>query len=233
MNRTKIEWTDYSWNPITGCKHGCWYCYAKKLTQRFKKIFPYGFEPHFYPERLKEPWEHRKPSKIFVCSIADLFAAWTPEAWRDAVLEAIFRCPVAHTFQLLTKNPERIPPIHFPDNVWVGTTVTGEDKFRAGYVDAVNIDHIKKVKAKIRFVSFEPLLGPIDFDKYSLEEIQWVIVGKLTGSKRVKLDMGWVMDISAECSRYKIPIFLKDNLGLSNPRQEFPCKDSATNTQRK
>ena len=64
MNRTKIEWTDYTWNPITGCKHGCWYCYAKKLTQRFKKVFPNGFEPTFYPERLKEPYKVKKPSKI-------------------------------------------------------------------------------------------------------------------------------------------------------------------------
>jgi hypothetical protein len=82
MNRTKIEWTDFSWNPIVGCKHGCWYCYAKKLCQRFKKIFPNGFEPTFYHERLTEPWDYLKPSKIFVCSIADLFASWTPTAWR-------------------------------------------------------------------------------------------------------------------------------------------------------
>lgn len=217
MNRTKIEWTDYSWNPITGCKHGCWYCYAKKLTQRFPKIFPYGFEPHFYPERLKEPWELKKPSKIFACSIADLFARWTPTTWRDAVLHSIAECPVKHTFQLLTKDPDKIPHgYQFPDNVWVGTTVTTEN------YDEVNIGFIKRVKAKIPFVSFEPLLGPVDLENYSLEGIKWVIVGKLTGSRKVKLDMGWVMDISAECNRLKIPIFLKDNLGLKYPVQEFP-----------
>lgn len=219
MNRTKIEWTDYTWNPITGCKHGCWYCYAKKLTQRFKKIFPYGFEPHFYPERLKEPWELKKPSKIFACSIADLFASWTPEAWRDAVLDTIFRCPVKHTFQLLTKNPERIPDIHFPDNVWIGTTVTGENKFQAGYDDAVNIERIKKVKSKIRFVSFEPLLGRI---KPDLNGIQWIIIGKLAGSKRVKLDYRWVDVIFGEAQALDIPVFMKNNLGFENPIQQFP-----------
>jgi len=218
MNRTKIEWTDYSWNPITGCKHGCWYCYAEKLTKRFKKIFPNGFEPTFYRERLKEPWELEKPSKIFVCSIADLFASWTPSEWRHEVIKSIYDCPIPHTFQLLTKNPERIDYSfkNYENPVWVGTTVTSENN------DAVNIDAIKKVDAKIRFVSFEPLLGPCDFDKHSLEGIQWVIIGKLTGSKRVKLDMSWVMEISKRCNILKIPIFMKNNLGLQNPIQEFP-----------
>lgn len=70
MNRTKIEWTDYSWNPIVGCDHGCWYCYAAKLAIRFPKNFPNGFKPTFYPERLKEPWKVKKPSKIFTCSVS-------------------------------------------------------------------------------------------------------------------------------------------------------------------
>ena len=218
MNRTKIEWTDFSWNPITGCKHGCWYCYAKKLTQRFKKIFPNGFEPTFYPSRLKEPWYHMKPSKIFVCSIADLFAPWTDELWRLKVLDSMLRCPVKHQFQLLTKNPERISKtVEFPDNWWFGTTVCG-----GNYCDQRNIDEIKKVKAKIRFVSFEPLLGPIDFQKHSLEGIQWVIIGKLTGSKRVKLKNSWVIDIREECHFHRIPYFEKNNLGFKNPHQEFP-----------
>ena len=215
MNRTKIEWTDYSWNPITGCKHGCWYCYAKKLCQRFKKIFPYGFEPHFYPERLKEPWELRKPSKIFVCSIADLFASWTPAHWRIPILISIKNCPIKHTFQLLTKNPELIPPNRFPDNVWVETTVTGVN-------DEANIDAVRRVKAKVRFVSFEPLLDYIDFPEHDLEDIDWVIIGKLTGSKKVKLQNDWVIEIREECAFWDIPRFEKNNLGFPNPVQEFP-----------
>jgi protein gp37 len=220
MNKTKIEWTDYSWNPIVGCKHGCWYCYARKLTQRFKKIFPNGFEPTFHPERLTEPWELKKPSKIFVCSIADLFAPWTPVEWRHAVLQSIFDCPIKHTFQLLTKNPENIPRyLGWRDNVWLGTTVTGENN------DAKNINEIKKVQAKVRFVSFEPLLGYIDLrHEYCLDGIQWVIVGKLTGSKKVKLDWDWFVEIYEECKVHKIPLFMKNNLGCPLPIQEFPRK---------
>lgn len=217
MNKTKIEWTDYSWNPIVGCKHGCWYCYAKKLTQRFKKIFPNGFEPTFHPERLKEPWLLKKPSKIFVCSIADLFASWTLKEWRDETLNAIFECPIKHTFQLLTKNPENIPKdlVRFPDNVWVGTTVTMENG------DWKNIEQIKRANAKVRFVSFEPLLGSLP-SNISLEGLQWIIIGKLTGSKRVKLEQSWVDTIVSEAGSLGIPVFLKNNLGYHNPMQNFP-----------
>lgn len=205
MNRTKIEWTDYSWNPITGCKHGCWYCYAKKLTQRFKKIFPYGFEPTFYPERLKEPWECKKPSKIFVCSIADLFAPWTPKAWRNAVLQSVAQCPIPHIFQLLTKNPERCLEYAFKENVWVGTTVTNENE------DWRNIEEIKKIDASVRFVSFEPLLGQFPHD-ISLKGLQWIIIGKLTGSKRIKIQDKWVNDIFKQARQLGIPVFMKNNL---------------------
>jgi protein gp37 len=214
LNRTKIEWTDYSWNPITGCKHGCWYCYARKLCLRFKKIFPNGFEPTFYSERLKEPWECMKPSQIFVCSIADLFAPWTPIEWRNSVLASIFHCPIPHIFQLLTKNPERIPDIEFPDNVWVGTTVTNENQ------DWKNIVSIKRVNAKVRFASFEPLLGLIPADM-CLGGLQWIIIGKLTGSKRVKLDTFWISRILYEASQHAIPVFMKNNLVPSWPKKDL------------
>lgn len=217
MNRTKIEWTDYTWNPITGCKHGCWYCYAKKLTQRFKKIFPNGFEPTFYPERLKEPWEHKKPSKIFVCSIADLFAPWTPSKWREFVMDSMLMCPIKHTFQILTKSPENIPKwVGYPSNFWFGTTVTTEHE------DMKNIEEIRNVNAKVRFVSFEPLLGAPDFSEHDLEGIDWIIIGKLTGSKRVQLKNDWLIDIREEAKFWDIPIFEKNNLGLPQSIQQFP-----------
>jgi len=219
MNKTKIEWTTWTWNPIVGCKHGCWYCYARKLTQRFKKVFPNGFEPTFHPERLKEPWELRKPSKIFVCSISDLFAPWTPNEWRDAVLDSIFRCPIKHTFQLLTKNPERIPDVHFSDNVWVGTTVTNEGN------DSINVRQIKKVHSEVRFVSFEPLLQALPYSM-RLDGIQWIIIGKLTGSRKVELKRLWAEDLIHEALDWDIPIFMKNNLcppfEKSELIQEFP-----------
>ncbi len=220
MNRTRIEWTYYSWNPITGCLHGCWYCYARKLFTRFHK----SFAPTFHPERLREPWELERPSKIFVCSVADLFAPWTPEDWRDAVLDAIFKCPVKHTFQLLTKNPERIPSIKFPDNVWVGTTVTCNWQNN----DYRNISKIVHVACGVRFVSFEPLLGALPHG-ISLRGVDWVIIGKLTGSRKVELKTAWVEDIIAECEHEGIPIFMKNNLypyfEKNELRQEFPIKE--------
>lgn len=216
MNRTKIAWTDYSWNPITGCKHGCWYCYAKKLTQRFKKNFPNGFEPTFYPERLKEPYELKKPSKIFVCSIADLFAPWTSIKWREQVVDSMLWCPVKHTFQLLTKNPENISKqVEFPDNWWFGVTVSSRNEMW-------RVDELLKVRCKIHFASFEPLLGLIDFHTSCLRGLEWVIIGKLTGSKKVKLDWMWVSEILQECKRHNIPVFMKNNLRCPFPIQEFP-----------
>lgn len=220
MNRTKIEWCDFSWNPITGCSHGCWYCYAKKLAQRFPKIFPNGFKPTFYFDRLQEPWLYKKPSRIFVCSIADIFAQWTNPNWRDKVIRYAYLSPVPHTFIFLTKNPELIPPrFTFPKNFWMGTTVTNEDG------DSRNIEEIKKVHAGVRFVSFEPLLGALPED-VNLEGINWIIIGKLTGSKRVKLDLAWVYDIIRRADQLGIPIFMKDNLMPDIPREmmrrEFP-----------
>jgi protein gp37 len=214
MNKTKIDWTNYSWNPITGCLHGCWYCYAKKLFTRFHK----PFTPSFYPERLKEPWQLKKPSKIFVCSVSDLFAPWTPTEWRDAVLQSIFECPVKHTFQLLTKNPERIPPIHFPNNVWVGATITRQ-------FEAHKIMDLLEVDAKVKFVSFEPLLEDISF---FMEGIQWAIIGKLTGSRRVKLKKEWVYNLLGQLKAHNIPVFMKFNLCPPFERseliQEFPME---------
>ena len=207
MNRTKIEWTDYSWNPITGCDHGCWYCYAEKLFKRFHR----SFEPTFHPERLLEVRQLKKLSKIFVCSVSDLFAPWIPDEWRDEVLAEVFCSEVHHIFQLLTKNPERIPSDwEFPENVWVGTTVTGEGD------DWKNIEAMRCVKAN-RFVSFEPLLGELDFCLHPLDEIDWVIVGKLTGSRKVKFKFSWLVSVMDETARLGIPLFMKNNL-----RQEFP-----------
>jgi protein gp37 len=215
MNRTKIEWTDFTWNPVVGCDHGCWYCYAKKMCLRFPKIFPNGFKPTFHPQRLDEPWKYRKPSKIFVCSISDLFAKWTPDEWRDQVLLSIVGCPVKHIFQLLTKNPERIPlDRKFPENVWIGTTVTNEGD------DCRNIEAIKKLRAAVKFVSFEPLLGKLPREDQNLNGLDWIIIGKLTGSRKVQLDPSWVNHILGMADLWDIPVFIKNNILTSYP--EFP-----------
>jgi protein gp37 len=213
MNRTKIEWTDYTFNPITGCLHGCWYCYAKKMYRRFPALGNPNFVPKFFPERLDELSKLRKPSKIFVCSVADLFAEWTPVEWRNQVLEVMKKYP-QHTYQLLTKNPEHIPKdYHFGDNVWVGCTANDNEEAKR------MMPQIKKVDAGVRFMSFEPLLGRIN---ECLEGIDWIIVGKLTGSRKLPLKPYWVGELIRWSRYWKIPIFIKNNVNWPEHIQEFP-----------
>lgn len=218
MNKTKIEWTDYSWNPITGCLHNCWYCYAKKLFTRFGK----SFEPTFYPERLLELKKLKKPAKIFVCSVADLFAEWTKPEWRNAVLDEIQKPEYNHlTFQLLTKNPENIR-LKAKDNIWMGTTITKQCELH-------NLINLVNNYAGLKFLSFEPILEsiypmlstyPDGINYFGL--IDWVIIGKLTGSKKIKLNKAWVHSLINDCRIDNIPIFLKDNLKWHEKIQEFP-----------
>jgi protein gp37 len=213
MNKTKIEWTDYSWNPITGCLHGCWYCWAKRMFTRFHK----SFEPTFYPERLEELKKLKKPAKVFVCSVSDLFATWTKPEWRNAVLNEIHKPEYNHlTFQLLTKNPERIPAgFESKENIWVGTTITFQGEM-------TNARNLIENWGGIKFLSLEPLLGNIEIPIEILKKIQWIIVGKLTGSKKVKLENWWVNNIIDSARVFNIPIFLKNNLKWSEKIQEFP-----------
>lgn len=210
---------------VTGCDHGCWYCYARKMCMRFPKLFPNGFKPSFHLERLQEPWLYKKPSKIFACSISDLFALWTLQEWRDAVLKSIEGCPVDHIFQLLTKNPERIllndiGELFLEKKVWVGCTVTQVSELPL-------IESIKKVEATVRFASFEPLLGLIDMRHLDyLNGLDWAIIGKLTGSRRVQLQPEWVYNLVDALAVAGVPVFMKNNLFPVIPKehitQEFP-----------
>jgi len=120
MNNTKIEWTDRSWNPYTGCLRNCEWCYAKQIYHRFGR----SFEPHFHPEKLDEPIKLKKASKIFTCSVADFFANWTKAEWIRAILRVMGQCP-QHIFQVLTQDPQNIDGIYdLPLNLWVGMTLS-------------------------------------------------------------------------------------------------------------
>ncbi|WP_297211634.1 MULTISPECIES: DUF5131 family protein [Thermodesulfovibrio] len=249
MNKTSIEWCDYTWNPITGCFHSCRniYCYnTMKATSplnrfgvRYKdengnfkyeknwrkrqkeqchiaqkgEIYPYGYDPTFYPHRLEEPLRVKKPSKIFVVDTGDMFGNWIPEEWIEQILEVVRKCDW-HTFQFLTKNPERLSKYKFPDNSWVGTSVNSDrDKEKA--------DTIKKAKARIKFLSIEPLLGPITFD---LRGIDWIIIGAQTGRNPVIPDRRWLENIMIKANKNSIPIFVKNNIKIFSKYaiQEFP-----------
>ena len=214
MNTTKIEWTDKSWNPVTGCAHGCWYCYAKRMFKRFGK----SFEPTFYPERLNQIDKIKKPCKIFVGSVSDIFAGWTKEGWRKAVIDKICDPKYKHiTFQLLTKQPQNISKIDsFPSNIWIGCTVN--DK-----TESWKIAEMRKVKCKTCFISFEPLLGSMG--KLNLSGIGWIIIGKITGAKKAPFEEWWVDEIWSQALLAKVPTFMKNNLKSFWHReliQEFP-----------
>jgi len=199
MNKTKIEWTNYSWSPVIGCRGGCFYCYGKRLNDRFKWIKDWT-KPKFYPERLKEPYKIKKPSKIFVCSMADLFSDWIIDGMILKIIEVARENP-RHTFQFLTKNPKRYLEFKFPKNCWLGATITGKEEILNGHYQ---IKALKK-KDNFKFISFEPLLNKIDMD---LSNIDLVIVGAMTGmgKKNVIPKKEWIASI-------KHPnIFYKENI---------------------
>lgn len=204
MNRTKIEWTDYTWNPITGCNHGCEYCYARKIAERFPKAFPKGFEPAFHEDRLSEPRGLRKPAKIFTVSMGDMFGEWVPVRWIAPIFMVMNDCP-QHTFQILTKNPKRINEIISGDlytqNIWLGTSVENDNGLS-------RIDEIRKVPRFKKFVSFEPLLEDINPD---LADIDWVIIGPQTNPDKLP-EWDWVETIIEEADYQEIPIFVKNNI---------------------
>lgn len=214
MNKTKIEWTNYTWNPVTGCKHGCWYCYAKRLAEgKLRHLYPQGFEPTFWPERLAEPARVKEPSKIFVCSMADLFGEWVPGGWIEAVME-VARANPQHTFQFLTKNPGRYYRRRFPDNAWAGMSFTRP----WGCADMQDID------VGVRFLSIEPLMAEPRL--FKMRGVHWVIIGAMTGPGAVKPKPEWVRVIVTEADRANVPVFLKHNLGKLRDefdyRQEWP-----------
>jgi protein gp37 len=211
VNRTKIEWCDYTWNPVTGCLHGCAYCYARRLSERFGR----SFLPTLHEDRLGKPAKVEKPSRIFVCSMADLFGEWVPWEWIEAVLGIVQACSW-HTFIFLTKDPKRLAEFNpWPENCWVGATATNNvDKEKA-------IFQFSMVEAKVKFLSLEPLLGPVQINRRD-RHLNWVIVGAMTGPRAVKPEAQWVKRLIQGCQAAEIPVFLKDNLRWPEKIQGWP-----------
>lgn len=251
MNRTKIEWADLTWNPVTGCLHGCEYCYARRIAGRFgfhahepeinervldeitvsggKNVtYPFDFEPTFHRYRLDEPQHRKKPRTIFVCSMADLFGEWVPDEWIQEVFAACVKAP-QHQYLFLTKNPARYLELlenrMIPDgeNFWLGTTVTNPDTNFA-YSNHRNM-----------FLSIEPLLEPFGSpgNLHSCPP-KWIIIGAMTGpgSKKYQPKREWVDEIVEAARDLKIPIFMKDSLipivGEADMLREFPWNQVET-----
>ncbi len=213
MNKSKIEWTDYTWNPITGCLNGCSYCYARKMYNRFGK----DFMPKIHYDRLPQPIRCEKPSKIFVCSVSDFWGKGVPQGWREEVYNTISACP-EHTFQILTKQAQNITfddYDHCPDNVWIGQTLT------KGQYPNYLFQTMADWEDRIKFVSIEPLLGRVNLfvDKY-YPKPNWIIIGGLTPKPVHKKE--WIDDILRYADKSNIPVFIKKNANYPIKRQEFP-----------
>jgi len=217
VNRTAIEWTDLTWNPITGCEHGCPYCYARRMAYRLRGRFGYPedepFRPTFHENRLTEPLKLKKPSKIFTCSMGEMFGAWIPYVWVNRIMLTIWTChrwKYGHTFQVLTKSPQNIPAFitQFPPNLWIGTSVEShKSEWRIKFITDKTL---RKDGLEIAFASFEPLHGPVNVD----ENLDWVIVGAETGNRadRIEPKPEWISKVLKDAEKFGIPVFMKDNI---------------------
>lgn len=212
MNKTSIEWTDMSWNPITGCLHECDYCYARSMARRFQWTpGARTFKPEFHPKRLVQPSRKRKPQKIFVCSMADLLGEWVPREWISDIIQVMRDCP-EHTFQILTKNPERIKAFDWPENVWVGGSAVDQVMYDRAMDVLADLDHVT-------YVSVEPMLGPVRMNGFSPD---WVIIGAQSGPGGKQPETKWVEDLSRDTRTKGAALFYKPNLIWDNPPREFP-----------
>lgn len=209
--QTGIEWTDRTWNPTTGCNKvspGCQFCYAESVAHRFTNHFPTGFEFKVRRERLNQPKSWRAPSRIFVDSMSDLFHESMPLDYLQEIFEVMRECP-RHVFQILTKREKRLaelaPRLTWPENVWLGVSVENQKYTR-------RIDVLREVPAHVRFLSCEPLLGPLDLD---LTGIQWVITGGESGRKHRPIEEQWVLDIREQCREAGVAFFHKQWGGIT------------------
>ena len=209
-DKSTIEWTDATWNPVTGCTKisaGCANCYAERFAERWRGIqghaYEQGFDLKLWPERLKIPHGWRKPRKIFVNSMSDLFHDDVPREYIKDVFQTMALCP-RHTFQVLTKRAARLwilrDELDWPDNVWAGVSVENAAARK-------RILFLRDVPAAVKFLSCEPLLGPLP--NMYLEGIDWVIVGGESGPKARPIKIEWVRDIMDQCRAAGIPFFFK------------------------
>lgn len=207
---SQIEWTEMTWNPVTGCNkvsQGCKFCYAERMAKRLQAMglerYKNGFAVTLHEDLIDKPIEWVKPKIVFVNSMSDLFHEDVPLSFIQRVFETMTNCP-QHTFQILTKRSSRLLTLSeylpWPNNVWMGVSV--EDK---------NVLHrvhdLVQVPASIRFLSCEPLIGPLD--SLPLSKIHWVIVGGESGPGARPMKMEWVESILQQCTKHDVAFFFK------------------------
>jgi len=208
--RSTIEWTQMTWNPVTGCNkvsQGCKHCYAERLAKRLQAMgvprYRNGFEVTMHEDLIDKPLEWKEPRLIFVNSMSDMFHEELPIAFIQRVFDTMVRCP-QHTFQILTKRGKRLvelaPHLPWPRNVWMGVSVENESVIH-------RIHDLQKVPAAVRFLSCEPLIGPLR--SLPLEGIAWVIAGGESGPGARPMDPAWVEEILRQCRAAGVAFFFK------------------------
>lgn len=245
MQKTKIDWADSTWNPVTGCRHECPYCYARTMVHRFGKpdlenmdiielfkpytneegkreAYPTGFTPTLHDYRLGD-YEKKAGRTIFVCSMADLFGDWVPDEWIRKVFDACEKAP-QHRYLFLTKNPHRYVELAkkdlLPRQHWYGYSATREKQLW-------RFTHADECPCINLFVSIEPILEPMHPGFSTHTPADWVIIGAETGNRngRVIPEKKWIDDIVEECEYTGRPVFMKESLRKimgEDFRQEFP-----------
>ena len=210
MKTTKIEWTDKTWNPITGCTKksaGCTHCYAEVMAQRLKAMrlekYRNGFKLTLHADNLDEPLSWKKTHNIFVCSMSDIFHENVPFEFVDRIMDTIRRTP-QHRYQILTKRSERMNEYFqtrdVPQNVWLGVTVECKSSKK-------RIDHLRDLNATVKFLSCEPLIE--DLGRLNLKGIDWIIVGGESGSQARPMKSEWVMNIKRQVELQGAAFFFK------------------------
>jgi protein gp37 len=216
---SSIEWTDATWNPVRGCTKispGCKHCYAERFAERFRGVkghpFEQGFDLRLIPEKLEEPLRWKKPQRIFVNSMSDLFHDDVPFEYIQRVFDVMNRADW-HQYQILTKRAERIeelsPKLRWASHIWMGVSVENKDYLW-------RIDHLRRTKAQVKFLSIEPLLGPLP--KVNLRGIDWVIVGCESGPGARPMEEAWVKGIRDQCLKAGVRFFFKQWGGVQKKR---------------
>ena len=210
MAQSSIEWTEMTWNPSTGCNKlsaGCKFCYAEVMTRRLKGMgqekYANGFKLTIHPSTLEAPYTWKKPQLVFVNSMSDLFHKDIPLSFIKRVFKVMNETP-QHTYQVLTKRGDILYKHHkelkWTSNIWMGVSVEDEKATK-------RIDFLRRTGAKTKFLSLEPLLGPLP--NLNLKKIDWVIVGGESGAKARPVEAEWIHDIRNQCKSAKVAFFFK------------------------
>jgi len=217
--RSSIEWTDMTWNPVTGCTKtsaGCRNCYAERMARRLRAMgqpnYRNGFRVTLHPHVVNKPLELKKPRVIFVNSMSDLFHESIPETFIQDVFDVMRRANWHH-FQVLTKRAERLAElssrIEWPQNVWMGVSVENQNQ-------VARVGHLRSTAAAVKFLSIEPLIGPIQ--TLNLAGIDWVIVGGESGPRSRPIEEKWVIEIKRRCLEARVPFFFKQWGGFNKKK---------------